>query len=219
MKDYLECLINLPLFSGICKNDLEKLLECFNAKQRNYKKGEIVFDEGDKISSIGIILSGSINIFKEDFFGNRNILSKVNSGSMFAEAVLCAGNEKSPVGIIAAENVEILFIKYEKIVNTCQTPCSFHSKLLRNMLTALARKNILLTTKIEHITQRTTKDKVLSYLHDQAKKCQKSKFKIPFNRQELADFLSVERTALSAELSKMRDDGILNFEKNLFELK
>lgn len=218
MEDYSEYLINLPLFSGICKNDLEKLLECFNAKKRKFKKNEIIFDEGDKINFVGIILSGSINIFKDDFFGNRNILSKAGRGSIFGEAIVCSGQNSSPVGIIAAENVEVLFIKYEKMVNTCPSPCGFHSRLIINMLTNLAKNNISLTTKFEYITQRTTREKVLAYLSDRAKIHKKRKFEIPFNRQELADFLSVERSALSAELSKMRNEGILNFDRNLFEL-
>lgn len=218
MKKYLETLISMPLFSKIDTNDLENLLNCLGAKKRSYQKGEMIFGEGDKVSNVGIILSGSINIFKDDFFGNRNILSKADYCSIFAEAIVCSGQSCSPVGAIAAEDSEILFIKYEKIVNSCSLHCAFHSKLVRNMLTVLARNNILLTAKFEHIIQRTTREKVLSYLSDQAKIFKKRKFEIPFNRQELADFLSVERSALSAELSKMRNEGILDFQKNLFEL-
>jgi CRP-like cAMP-binding protein len=217
MKEFL-VLKKCPLFAGIDDKDLDSLLACLSGRERIYEKGETVMLAGDMASAVGIVLSGSVLIIEEDFFGNRNILSEIHPAELFGEALACAEAVNAPVTVIANEQSNILLIDYRRIATTCPSACSFHAALIKNMLRILAQKNMVLVEKMKHITKRTTQEKVLSYLSNQARQHGSSAFEIPFNRQEFADFLAVERSALSAELSKLRDSGRIRFEKNRFEL-
>lgn len=218
MKKYIDIIKQCPLCTGIEEKDLHTLLKCLSATQKHYDKNEFVFSAGDTITTIGIVLCGSVHIIQEDFWGNRTILSEIERGHLFGEAFSCAGKEKIPVSVVASTPTDIMMIDYRKIITTCSSSCVFHTNLIKNMIRILASKNVMLTQKIEFLTQRSTRDKLLAYLSAQAQKLGKSKFEIPFNRQELADYLSVDRSAMSNELSKMRDEGILIYEKNRFEL-
>ncbi|MDR2156434.1 MAG: Crp/Fnr family transcriptional regulator [Clostridiales Family XIII bacterium] len=209
---------NCPLFFGIDDGDLTSLLACLSGTERTYKKGETVLFAGDKPTAAGIVLSGAVHIAKEDYFGNRNIIAEIGTGGLFGEALVCAEAEAASVTVTAGGNSNILFVNYNRIITTCPSACAFHATLIRNMLRLLALKNISLVDKLEHVTKRTTQEKVLSYLSGQAQKCGSNVIEIPFNRQEMADYLSVERSALSAELSRLRDDGVIRFRKNKFEL-
>lgn len=218
MKNYLEVLKKCPLFADIDENEIDNMLDCLSAIDKTYKKNDFIFTEEDKPIYIGIILSGSVYVVKEDFWGNRAILAKLGEGDLFGEAFSCAEVDRLPVSVVATENTEVILIDYKKIIDTFST-CVFHYRLINNMIKILANKNIMMTQKIHHIVKRTTREKLLSYLSEQAIKCKSDKFKIPFNRQELADYLSVDRSAMSNELSKMRDEGIIEFSKNEFKIK
>ena len=218
MKKYLNILCASPLFAGINETDLDYMLKCLSARKSAYTKDEYILSTGDAITDVGIVLSGSVNIIKEDFWGNRAILAKVQPGEMFGEAFAFANIQKLPVSAVATEKSEILFVDFGKIATTCSSACLFHTQLIQNILKILANKNIMLTQKLEHIVKRTTREKLLSYLSEQAIKSGSNTFSIPFNRQELADYLSVDRSAMSNELCKLRDEGILEFYKNHFKL-
>lgn len=213
-----ESLRKCPLFKGIESEQLEPLFQCLAAKQSIYKKDAFIFREAEPAIYVGIVVSGGANVIQEDFWGNRTILTHVEPGGLFGEAFSCAGTEYLPVSVIAAEKSEIMLIDYRKISSVCSAACNFHSRMIANMLWILANKNILLTRKMEHISKRTTRDKLLSFLSAQAVRAQSSEIVIPFNRQELADFLCVERSALSRELSGMKRDGLLEYDKNRFVL-
>lgn len=214
----LDVLTECPLFAGINKSELEALLNCLSATERKYERNGYIFLAGEIVTSMGIVLSGSVHIIREDFWGTRKILAHIESGGLFGESFSCAEIKKLPVSVLAAEVSDILLVDYRKIIMTCPSACAFHTGLIQNMLRILAKKNVLLTQKIEFITQHTTRGKLLSYLSAQARQSRSNSFTIPFNRQELADYLSVDRSALSNELSKMRNDGILTFHKNRFQL-
>jgi CRP-like cAMP-binding protein len=218
VKNYLSALKKCRLFAGINESELPALLDCLSAFQNSYEKGGFVFMAGDNVTAIGIVLSGGVYVLQEDFWGNRSILSHVAPGGLFAEAFSCAEADSLPVSVITAEPSEILLLDYKRVVTTCSSACAFHTGLIKNMMQILAWKNVMLTQKIEHLTRRTTREKLLSYLSEQARQAAQSAFEVPFNRQELADYLSVDRSAMSSELCKMRDDGILRFYKNHFEL-
>lgn len=197
---------------------MRELLSFLFANQRSCRKAEIILREGDRPSAVGIVLSGCVHIVQEDFFGNRNIIAEIGEGALFGEAFVCAETAHSPVSVVAAGDCEILQIDYMRIF-VAHAPDGAHSDLMiKNMLRVLGQKNMSLVSKLEHITKRTTREKVLSYLSEQAKQQGAPTVDIPFNRQELADFLSVERSALSAELSKLRDEGLIEFKKNRFIL-
>lgn len=218
MKKNINILTKVPLFSEVAESDIFPMLGCLCANEKTFNKDEYILTEDSVPTEVGIILSGSVMIVKEDYWGNRDIISKLDVGDIFGESFLCAQESRIFVSVVAAEKTEVLFINYNKIVNTCSNACIFHAKLIQNMMKILASKNIMMNKKMQHVIQRTTKEKLLSYLSFEAKKAKSSTFTIPFNRQELADYLSVDRSAMSNELCKLRDEGILEFNKNNFRL-
>lgn len=215
--DY-DFLAAIPLFDGISSEELKHLLSCLNAKQQFFTKQEILLLEGQPASLVGIVLSGSVLIVKEDYRGNRIILAEVSAGELFAEAFSCAQMEHLPVTVVSAQESTVLWIDYRRVVSVCSSACGFHANLIQNMLRILAGKNMLLNRKIEYISKRTIREKLLAFLSDQAFGTVEKEFSIPFSRQELADYLCVDRSALSAELSKMRGAGLLEFHRNRFTL-
>jgi CRP-like cAMP-binding protein len=216
--DFSPVLLKCPLFESIAEKDLASLLSCLKAKKRKIEKGSFIFNAGDKVSSVGILLSGRLHIVADDFWGNRSIVSNVEPGELFGEVFAFSVTEEIPVSVTAVIASEIMVIDYRKIITTCSSACVFHTLLISNMLKNLAQKTFFLMQKIDFVTQRTTREKLLSYLSSYAQDVKKNEFEIPFNRQELADYLSVERSALSAELCRMRDEGIVTFNKNKFQL-
>lgn len=218
MEDIFPILTSSPLFAGIGAKDFESMLVCLSASRKTYGKEEVVLMEGDTVTEIGLLLTGRLHLFKSDVWGNNSIITEITPPGMFAEAVVCGGIGRAPVGIVAKDPSAILFMDYRKIVTTCSSACVFHAKLIRNMIGVLARKNIQMADKMEHMSRRTTKEKLLSYLNAEARQKNSKVFDIPYNRQELADFLSVERSAMSAEMGKLKKSGILACNKNHFEL-
>lgn len=207
-----------PLFTGIADGQLASLFDCLAAKTRSCKKDEFIFRSGERAVSVGIVISGSANVIQEDFWGNRVILTHVVPGELFGEAFSCVETESLPISVVAAEASEIMLIDYRKIVTVCSSACTFHSQLIANMMRVLANKNILLTHKMEYVSKRTTREKLLAFLSAQAVEAKSQEITIPFNRQELADYLCVERSALSRVLMEMKDEGLLDYEKNRFTL-
>jgi CRP-like cAMP-binding protein len=218
MKYLISFLTKVSLFRGIQEKDMMSMLHCLNAKTTAYKKHDIILLEGQPVSSVGIVLSGKVQIVKEDFAGNRNIMADIEPGNLFAEAYSFVHTDSLPVTVLSLTDSEILWVDCKKIVSTCTSACKFHAKLIENMLMILARKNIQLSQKIEHISKRSTREKLLAYLSDQAAKNASNEFDIPFNRQELADYLCVDRSAMSSELSKLQNEGVLRFHLNHFLL-
>lgn len=218
MNEYLPVLKSCPLFNVIKTEDITALLKCLSATTKTYGKNDFIFHAGDDASAVGIVLSGRVTVLHEDFWGNRAILTTLGPGDLFAEAFSCADNDKLSVSVVSAEKSKILMVDCKKIITTCSSACIFHVTLIKNLLGVLAKKNALLTQKIEHLSRPTTREKLLSYLSSQAEQVGNSSFEIPFNRQELADYLSVDRSAMSSELGKMRDEGLLSFNRNHFEL-
>ena len=218
MENYLEIIKQCPLFDGIKELNLKSLLNCLMATRRSCQKNEFVFSAGEVVQSVAIVLSGGVHILQEDYWGNRTILAHIPPGELFGEAFSCAETDSVPVSVIAVEKTEVLLIDYKRIVTTCSSSCAFHLALIQNMLKLLAQKNIMLTQKMEIVTQRTTRERLLAYLSVQAVKAGKNRFTIPFNRQQLADYLSVERSAMSAELSRMQADGLISTNRSEFEL-
>jgi len=218
MKINIKKIINCPLFNEINEKELESLILCLNPIVKQYPKDKIILSSGEHVSTIGVVLSGKVQIIKEDFLGNRSILSEIGENGLFAETFPFIKVEKLPVTVISATDTEIMFIGHKAIICGCESACGFHSKLIENMIYIIAKKNMLLNKKIEHISERTTREKLLSYLSSFAQEKDNDEFSIPFNRQELADYLCVERSAMSNELSKMQRDGIIEYNKNHFKI-
>ena len=218
MKKYFDVLRKCRLFDGIGDGELEKMLSCLGARIEYFDKKQTVFSEGSRATHIGIVLSGTVQVIQIDYYGNRNILMEAEASDMVAEAFACAEIETLPVDIVANEPCEVMFIDCSHILHTCSNNCGFHQQMIFNLMKYLAVKTIEFHKKLEITSKRTTREKLLAYLSVYAKKTGKKRFRIPFDRQELADYLEVDRSGLSAEIGKMKKEGIIDCNKNLFVL-
>ncbi|MGN0164273.1 MAG: Crp/Fnr family transcriptional regulator [Candidatus Ornithomonoglobus sp.] len=218
MKKYFQILKRSKLFAGINENEIEDILDCLSAEIRSYGRGAYIFRAGEYISEVALLLEGCVYIQREDYWGNLSILNKITEGEVFGEAYAVPGSGAALDNVTATENSTVLFLDFNRIFTVCSSACRFHSALIQNLFLLLAEKNRMLAQKLGHMSQRTTREKLLSYLSEQSAKEGSTSFYIPFNRQQLADFLAVDRSAMSNELCKMRDDGLLSFNRNHFVL-
>lgn len=216
MKEYLPVFSDSSLFRGISPEDLPRMLDCLSARRTRHNKQDLIIREGQKVSALGFVLSGQAQITKDDYMGNRTIFADILPGDVFAEAYAFRKESPVPINVISITEGEILWLDCGRITGICAQACTFHAKLVENLLFIMASKNILLSRKIEHISRRTTREKLLSYLSDQAFLQGSRAFDIPFSRQELADYLCVDRSAMSSELSKMQSEGIIRYRLNHF---
>ena len=216
MKIIYETLKDNLLFAGIEFGDFEKIMACLSAKVTRYEKDDIILLAGGRVSAVGLVLSGSVKIIKEDIDGRIMLLNELGATEIFGEVFACAGVDSSPVTVQAAEDAEVLFIGYRKIIAMCSAVCPFHTKMVENMLKLIAQKSLHLSQRIDILSKRSTREKLLAFLDAQSGGAKS--FQIPFNREELAHYLCVDRSAMSAELSKMRADGLIRYQKNLFEM-
>lgn len=218
MKKYSEILLKCPLFNSIEEEHLLKMLNCLGAKVEFFDKKYTVFREGDPAKHIGIVLEGSLQVMQMDFYGNRSILSKFGPSQIFNEAFACAEAKALPVSVIAEEPSYIMLIDCAHILHTCQNNCGFHQKLIFNLMKELAAKTLTFHQKMEICAKRTTREKLLCFLDGFQKQTGKSEFTVPYDRQELADYLEVDRSGLSSEISKLKAEGIIDSHKSFFKL-
>lgn len=215
----VQFLTKTSLFHNVAAEDLGPMLDCLGAEQKYFQKSAVIYHTGDAVRSIGMVLSGRVQIENDDFWGNKSVLASIGPGEVFAETYAFLPEEPMMVSVVAAEASEVLFLNAGKIIRSCPGSCPYHSMLIRNLLTVSAQKNLDLSRRIFHTSSKSIRGRVLSYLSFQAAHCGSREFSIPFNRQQLADYLSVDRSALSNELSKMQRDGLLTVSRNYFCLK
>lgn len=218
MEKYVELLKRTQLFSGVKDTEITSMLHCLQAKLLTFKKGDYVFREGEHIDKLTILVEGKLLVQRDDFWGNRSIVNVIRSGEMFGEAYVAPESGSLLNDVIAEEDSTVIFFDVRRILTVCSTACRFHSMVVQNLFFALSEKNRKLVQKIGHMSKRSTRAKLLSYLSEEAKRHNNNRFTIPFTRQQLADFLCVDRSAMSNELCKMRDEGLLQFDKNKFIL-
>lgn len=218
MKNFLPILQVCPLFDGIEASDLSGMLGCLGARPIQATKGQVIFREGDTAVFVGIVLTGSVHLIREDYYGNRSIVAHIGPKQLFGESYAFADAEALPISVVADEDTQILLLDSRRITVCCSNACSFHSRVIYNLLRLVATKNLVLHQKIQITSNRTTRDKLMAYLLNQAKLQNSNAFTIPYDRQALADYLEVDRSGLSAEISKLRREGILESEKNSFRL-
>ncbi len=219
MQEYLSVIRRSILFRGIQEEEILAMLKCLQAHVRSYEKKDFLHRNGDCLSEMGLVLAGTIHLVKEDYWGKRTILARIPQGQIFGEVFACMGQQPLNMSIIAVEPVKVLYLDIQRVTHSCTSACDFHVRLIRNLLQALAGHALFLNQKMEYISQRTTREKLMAYLSDQALRAGSPEFQIPFNRQELADYLGIERSAMSKELSKMKQDGLIDFQKNNFWLR
>lgn len=218
MKEYISILKKSGLFNEIEDTNVAAMLRCLGAKTLTVQKEETIFHEGQEAKDIGIVLSGSVQVVQDDFYGNRSIVTRIETSGLFGEAFACAGTTALPISIIAAENSKVMLIDSKRITNACCNACEFHKQIIYNLLHVMAMKNLIFHQKIEITSKRTTREKLMTYLLSMAKQAQSNSFTIPYDRQALADYLGVDRSAMSAEISKLRKEGIIECQKNKFKI-
>ena len=218
MKKYIEDLKKCPLFYHIDEESLLRMLVCLGARIEHYDKKHTIFSEGREAKTIGVLLSGSAQVIRIDYMGNRSILNDIEKYELFGEDFACAEVDQMPVSIVAGEPCIVMLIDCSHILHTCQNNCGFHQQLIYNLMRSLATKNLFLHQKSDITSKRTTREKLLTYLDYQAQRAGADSFKIPFDRQELADYLEVERSGLSVEIGKLKKEGIIDAHKNSFTL-
>jgi len=218
MHKYLGLIKLCELFAGMSEADLERFLKCSKARVVPFEKGEVICLAGNSSNSAGVVLKGRVYLESNDFLGNKSIVSEFTPGRCFGENYAFSPSNELPFNIVAKENSEILIFDIHRLVSPCEKNCSCHQRLTQNLLCTMAEKHCEMNEKISHLTKRSTREKLISYLSEQSKKQKSATVTVPFNRQELADYLAVERSAMSKELSRMKNDGIIDFKGNVFML-
>ena len=217
-----------PIFRGLTEEEIKTVLPCLKATYRSFVKDEFIYRAGDQIRSIGVLLSGKVSIENDDLWGNKTILNMITPGNIFAETYACIPSSQLMVNVVAVEKSDVLYLDTSHLLETCSNNCSFHNKLIRNLLSISAQKNLNLSRRsfhtsaktirgrCFHTSAKTIRGRMLSYLSYEAAKNGSYEFDIPFNRQQLADYLGLDRSALSNELSKMTKDGYITVSRNHF---
>lgn len=220
MKEYYEVLKKNELFKNIEKNDLMMLLSCLSPRIREYKKNEVIGLNGENLDNLGIVVRGKVEIAKEDADGNKNIVAMINEGEMFGETAVFSGFNKYPVNVFSHADSTVLFISPDKIIGRCDQNCIFHEQLIKNILSVIAKKALMLNRKLEYGSIKSMRGKISKYLVEQYKKNgEVSEFEMSMNRNELADFLNVSRPSMSREFGKMRDEGIIEYKRKIIIIK
>lgn len=212
-------LLRSDLFQGTLETEAKTMLHCLGSSSRQYEKGQTIYQMGQHVEHIGLVLSGSVNVEHDGICGNKSILGHVEAGQIFAETYACIPSEPLMVSVIACEKTQVLFLNAARIVTTCPNSCAHHNKLIQNLLQIAAQKNLGLSRRILHTASKSIRGRLLSYLSEQVVRQGGNQFTIPFNRQQLADYLEVDRSALSNELSKMQREGMLTYHRNSFSLR
>jgi len=217
--NHLFALRHSTLFEGLTDAEMDKLCTCLSAQERVIPKDGFVFRAGDKVNAVYCILSGSMHIVDEDYWGNLSIVESMEADTLFGEAYIFSGAISHLVSVVAAEVSVVLEFNPHKLFETCANGCDCHNRLARNALRIVSTKIVRLTEKLGHIMRRTMREKLLSYLSLCAQRAGSNTFTIPYSRQQLADYLCVDRSALSHEMSRLKKEGLIEYRKNEFTLK
>ena len=208
-----------PLFRDIEPANIPAMLGCLSYQVEQYAKGAFISLEGENLQNIGVILAGSVDMIKEDFWGNKTILMRMQTPSVFGETFICGTETIATVSFQAASDTTVLFLPFKRVMHTCTNACAFHHRLIENMVQLIADKNLALMRKTEVVTKKTLREKILAYLSQQAQIAGSEYFEIPLGRIELAEYLCADRSALTRELTAMKNEGILDYDRNMFRLK
>ncbi len=218
MKDISHHILNMLMFKGITEKQLIPMLKCLGSRVQDFKKGEFIYLDRDNITCIGIILSGTVQMIKEDIWGDKTILVVMKTGELFGETFACGTSLAATVTFYAPENTQVLFLPFYKVLHLCDRNCQFHHQLVENMVTLIARKNAQLMEKADVTSKKTLRKKILTFLSHEAQHHQDKHFTIAISRTELAEYLSADRTALARELNHMKEEGLIDVNRNSFTI-
>lgn len=218
MKKYLSVLVNCPVFSGVQEGELLAMLSCMDAQVCRFSRNQPILRAGDPARYMGVVLSGHVQVVRDAICGSRSIVADFGPPQIFGAAFACSGADVLPVSVVATADSEIMLIDCRRIITVCSNTCSFHAKVIANLLRNVSERNIFFNQKLEIITKRTTREKILSFLDVYAKKTGTLRFSIPYNRQHLAEYLGVGRSAMVTEMTRMKQDGLIDYRGNEFEI-
>ncbi len=218
MREFSSAIEHCALFDGISMEDLAAMLGCIGGRTVTVSKGQPIYREGDPATHVGMVLSGAVQLVREDYDGNRSIVAHIGPSELFGETYACAGVPSLPISVVADQDSVVLLMDCRRITTSCSSACAFHNRIIFNLLRLVSLKNLVYDQKIQITSKRTTREKLMAYLLNQAKLQGSSSFSIPYDRQELADYLEVDRSGLSAEISKLRREKVLESEKHRFKL-
>lgn len=218
MQNHIDLIVRAPLFEGVPETDIQQTLEYLSARVEYFSKNEPIFNEGDEVRYAGIVLSGFAQIRVEDYNGNSSILAELPKGQMFGEALCSTETDVLPVSIYAGQDCAVLFFDCKRLVDLNQNNFKYQTLLIKNLLFAVSSKALKLRAKLSIMSKRTTREKIMAYLMAESKKKGKRQFEISLDRQQLADFLGVDRSAMSAELGRLSKENIIRTRKNHFEI-
>ena len=210
--------VRSPLFAGIEPENMEGMLGCIGYHIRTYKKGEIIAFEEETINHVGVVMDGAVDMVKEDVWGNRTMLLRSYREDVFGETFACGEDALSVVTFVAAQDCRVLFLSFCRVMHICTHACVFHQTLIENMVRIIARKNRELMRKIEVVSKKTLREKILAYLSIQSQSQGKKQFEIPLGRVEWAEYLCADRSALTRELAKMKEEGLIDYHRNQFKI-
>ena len=217
-KDFLPQMMNSPLFRGISEDDLFGVMTCVGAHAKSYDKGVFIHLQDDQILSVGVVLSGSVQMIREDVWGNKALLLRMQPGELFGETFVCGGIHNKLVSFVAAERAVVLFVPFKRALTTCAQSCGFHRQLIENMVAAIAEKNLALMEKVDLISKKSLREKLCEYLTRRSEYADSMSFEIPLGRVQLAEYLHADRSALTRELNRMADEGLIEFSRNRFKI-
>ncbi len=218
VKDHLKTLAPMPLFKGIQQEELHAVLGCLGAFLKEFQKDEIIYLRDDKILYVGVVLSGSVQMIREDVWGNKALLINMGKGELFGETFVCGGIRNRLVSFVAGSKTTVLFAPFDRVFSSCAQSCCFHRQLIENMVAAIAEKNVTLMEKVDIISKRTLREKIIEYLTLQAQYQGAMAFEIPLGRIQLAEYLHADRSALTRELNLMAEEGLIRFNRNHFTI-
>lgn len=218
MEEYLLALQKCELFKGIKEENIIQMMSCLKPKINNYKKNDYIVTSGDVLDGLGIVLSGTAAVIKENEGGNRHIMKMMGVGDTFGEIVVFSKKASWPATVVALEKCTVFFLPKNKIISECDNVCPWHRDLVRNMLGIVSNMAIMLNKKVEYLTIKSMRAKINKLILEMYEQSGSKTFMLPMNRNELADFLNVSRPSMSREMSRMKDEGIIDFHKETIKI-
>ena len=217
-ESWLPSLLKCQLFEGFDAEATKSLLPCFNAESRNFAKGDVLKQTGDPQQTIGIVIEGEVQVLKEDYAGNRLIIGIFGPGEIFGEVAAFAGLNRWPNTVVASTDGMVLYIPFIKITQPCCRVCDAHQRMIRNMLSIVAGKAMIMNNRIGFLKMKGMREKLTAFLYDQYRQSGNKTFLVPMNRDDLADFLNVSRPSMSRELGRMRAEGLIDYFRSSFTI-
>lgn len=218
MENFKDIKENIPLFKDMSREDIQSALICVGGFTQEYQKDEFIFLEEERVTSVGCVLEGSVQMIREDIWGNRTVLISIGETELFGESFACKSQLNASVSFKAGEKTKVLFLPFHRVMYSCSGGCAHHQKLMVNMVAVMAEKNVALMSKIDIISKKTLRGKIGAYLLQQAAYHNAKYFSVPFGRSQLAEYLNADRSALTRELNSMKEEGYIDFEKNTFRI-